>query len=259
LVDARRRCTGTTWSFGPLHPVQAKAMLIDGLPVFAGTAANALFLQGYPLIVNNLLGSTWVVTLTALRTGSRTVLQLVGIVNYASGSELARTYGSKDWEGYLRLLKVLIATTIWAALGAAVGLTLFGPWIIAKWTVGKVIVSHQLMFLFAISVACQCCWSACGGILFSTNMHHAFNYAYLVFTVFGLAAATMMIHFWGFAGVPMVMAVIDGILLSWVLILCYRKLAFVPLASLARVFHPAFYFEKATGLFRHVTRKATVV
>ena len=258
FFDARRRCSGITWSFGPLHPAQAKAMLIDGLPVFAGTAANAFFLQGYPLIVNGVLGASAVVTLTAPRTVSRTLLQVVGIVNAAAGSELSRTFGSKDWEAYLRILKVLIATTVWASIGAAVGLTLFGPWVIAKWSLGKVIISHQLMFFFALSVACQCCWTACSGILFSTNMHHAFNYTQLALTLAGLAVTAVSIHLLGFAGVPVVMSVVDALLLAWVLFLCYRKLSFIPLASLVRVFYPAFYFEKARGVLRHVTsaRKA---
>jgi hypothetical protein len=112
------------------------------------------------------------------------------------------------------------------------------------------------MFFFALSVACQCCWSACGGILFSTNMHHAFNYLQLATTLLGLtAAATLAVHLLGFAGVPIVMAVVDAILLLGVLYLCHQKLAFIPLASLARVFHPSFYFEKARGLLRHLNNK----
>jgi O-antigen/teichoic acid export membrane protein len=257
FFDAKRRCPGITWSFGPLHPAQAQAMLVDGLPVFAGTAASAFFLQGYPLIVNGTLGAAAVVTLTAPRTVSRTLLQVVGIVNAAAGSELSRNFGNKDWDAYLRILKVLIATTVWASIGAAVGLTLFGPWVIAKWSIGKVIISHQLMFLFALSVACQCCWTACNGILFSTNMHHAVNYTQLAMTLAGLSVVTFAIHAWGFAGVPIVMAAVDGVLLAGALYICHRKLSFIPLASLARVFSPAFYLEKARGLLRHVTNKAT--
>jgi O-antigen/teichoic acid export membrane protein len=255
FFDARRRCPLISWSFGPLDLVQAKSMLIDGLPVFANSAANAFFLQGYPLIVNGILGSAAVVTLTTVRTGSRTLLQVVGIVNNASGSELSRTYGSKDWEAYLRILKVLIVTTVWASVTAAFGLTLFGPWVILKWTAGKVIISHQLMFLFAISVACQCCWLACGGVLFSTNMHHVFNYTYLVLTLIGLGVAGWAVHMFGFAGVPMVMVAVDAVLLGWVLYICRQKLEFISLASLGHVFSPLFYFEKANSLRRHLAAR----
>jgi O-antigen/teichoic acid export membrane protein len=257
-IDAKRKCPLISWSFGPIDLVQARSMLVDGLPVFANSAAAAFFLQGYPNIVNGILGSHAVVTLTTVRTGSRTLLQMVGIVNNASGSELSRTYGSKDWDGYLRILKVLIVTTAWASVAAVVGLTLFGPWVILKWTAGKVIISHQLMFLFAISVACQCCWLACGGVLFSTNMHHAFNYIYLALTLLGLSVVGWAIHEFGFVGVPIVMVVADAILLAWVLYICRRKLAFISMASLGRIFSPAFYFEKAGGLVRHLSSRGKV-
>jgi O-antigen/teichoic acid export membrane protein len=250
FLDARRRCPQLTFAFGPVSAPQMKSMLIDGLPVFAGTAAGAFFLQGYPLIVNRLLGPVAVVTLTTIRTGSRTLLQMVGIVSSASISELSRSYGSKDWEAFLRLLKVLIAATLSASLGAALGLAVAGPWVIHLWTSGKVQVSHQIMLLFGLSVACQCGWSACGAILFSTNMHHAYNYVYFFLTLAALTVCSVAIHFLGFAGVPTVMLISDALLLLWALHLCRNKLAFVPMASLARVFYPSFYLEKARGLLR---------
>jgi O-antigen/teichoic acid export membrane protein len=255
LIDVRRRCSQLTFALGPLSRPQMKSMLVDGLPVFAGTAAGALFLQGYPLIVNRLLGPVAVVTLTTIRTGSRALLQLVGIVSTASGSELSRTYGSQDGEGYLRLLKVLIATTLWASVGALIGLTLAGPWIIHLWTSGRVQVSHEIMLLFAISIACQCGWNACGTILFSTNSHHAFNYIYFFLTIAGLAVSTVTIHALGFTGVPAVMAVVDAILLVTALYICHAKLAFVPLSSLVKVLHPSFYLEKIRGVLRHSSRR----
>jgi hypothetical protein len=84
------------------------------------------------------------------------------------------------------LLKVMVAVTAWTALVAGLGLTVAGPWLIEKWTSGKVEVTHTIMFLFALTVACQSGWSACGSVLFSTNMHHAFNYVCLLLTVLGL-------------------------------------------------------------------------
>lgn len=256
VADARRRCPHLTFAFGPLSRLQLKAMFVDGLPVFAGTAAGALFLQGYPLLVNRLLGPIAVVTLTTIRTGSRAVLQMAQVVGNASGSELSRTYGGRDWEGYLRLLKVLIATTLWAAVAATIGLTLAGPWVIHLWTSGRVQVSHQLMFLFALSIACQCGWSACGTVLFSTNSHHAFNYLYFFLTIAGLAGTVFAVHALGFTGIPAVMAVVDAILLVTALSLCHAKLAFVPLASLTKILHPSFYLEKTRGAWRHLSSRA---
>jgi O-antigen/teichoic acid export membrane protein len=243
-LDVRRRCPRIEFSFWPMSTVQLRAMFADGTPVMAGTAAGAFFLQGYPLIVNSLLGPVAVVTLTTIRTVSRILLQIVQMVSNASTSELSRTYGNRDWTGYLRLLKVMVAVTLWTALGAGLGLTLFGPWVIEKWTSGKVVVDHSLVAMFALSVACQSGWGACGIVLFSTNMHHTFNYAYFILTIAGLTAAYFVTRALGFPGVPLVMVVVDALLLLWALYLCRRKLTFIPLKALACVVQPSFYVQK---------------
>jgi O-antigen/teichoic acid export membrane protein len=252
-LDVRRRCPEITFAFGPVSRDQFVSMMIDGLPVLAGATAGAFFLQGYPLIVNRVLGPATVVTLTAIRTASRTLLQMTGLVCAASSSELSRTYGSQDWEGYLRLLKVLVAVTLWTSVAAVVGLSLAGPWVIEKWTWGKVLVGHRIMLLFVLSVICQSCWNACGSILFSSNMHHAFNYAYLFLTLVGLGAANIAMHFLGFIGVPVTMVAVDGLMLWWSLYLCQKKLVFVPLRSLVGVLYPSFYLDKAGRLLRHLS------
>ena len=245
FIDVRRRCPKIDFAFGLVSFAQTRRTFADGVPILAGQAAGAFFLQGYPLVVNHLLGPVWVVTLTTLRTASRTLFQGVQIVSMASSAELSRTYGNKDWEGYLRLVKVLLAVTIWSAVGAGVGLTVFGPWVIAKWTSGKVVVDHTIMFLFALSVAFQCGWSACNFCLVSTNMHHSFNYIYLCLTLAGLCLVNILEHAFGFMGVPLTMVIIDGLLLGWALHICRTKLTFMPLGSLSVVFQPSFYAGKA--------------
>jgi len=254
-TDIRRRCPHITFAFGPLSRTQLRAMTVDGVPVMAGTAASAFYLQGYLLIVNSILGPAAVVMLNVIRTASRSLLQLVNMVANASGPELSRTYGSCDWEGYLRLLKVLLAVTVWISLAVGVGLAVAGPWVVEKLSSGKVLVHHPIMILFAVSVACQAGWAACGSVLYATNMHHVFNYAYFVLTVLGLAAAEVMVRLLGFPGVPMVMMTVDGLLLGWALYLCRSKLSFVPLGSLLCVFSPAFYLRKLND-FLHSSKAA---
>jgi O-antigen/teichoic acid export membrane protein len=244
FMDVRRRCPRVEFAWGPVSGAHLRATLVDGLPILAGEAAGAFFLQGYPLVVNRLLGPAAVVTLTTIRTASRTLFQGVQMVNMASGSELSRTYGTRDWDGYLRLLKVLLAVTISAAVGACLGLTLLGPWVIEKWTSGKVVVDHGIMFLFALSIACQSGWSACGSVLVSTNMHHSFNYVYLCLTLAGLCAVNFFEHAFGFMGIPLTMVMVDSLLLGWALRVCHEKLTFIELRSLAVVFQPSFYLDK---------------
>jgi O-antigen/teichoic acid export membrane protein len=248
FIDVRRRCPRVDFAFGPISGSHLRSTVVDGLPILAGEAAFAFFLQGYPLVVNRLLGPAAVVTLTTLRTASRALYQGVMVVGSASSSEFSRTYGNNDKDGFLRLLKVLLAATLWAGAGICIGLTIFGPWVIAKWTNGKVIVGHEILFLFGLSVAFQGAWSASRTVLTAMNLHHRFNYVYLGLTLTGLASIALFEHQFGFIGIPLNMVIVDGVILLWALLLCRQQMVFVPFHSLGVIFQPSFYLRKLLSL-----------
>lgn len=249
--DVRRRCPKVQFAFGKISMAQGRTMVVDGIPMLAAQGASALYLQGYPLVVNHLLGPGAVVTLMAIRTGSRVLLQLVQMVSLSSSAELSRAYGRQDWTTYLRLLKIIAAAALWGSLFLGVGLAVGGPWVIQVWTSGKVQVDHEVMGLFALSVSIQAMWGVCAIALVSINRFHSLSYAYFGATLVGLAGTHLFVHFLGFNGVPVMMMTVDFSLLLWALYLCKTKLVFVPLGELRCIFTPSFYARK----IRHAIKR----
>jgi O-antigen/teichoic acid export membrane protein len=247
-IDVRRTCPRIPFGVNEASWTQSKALMIDGAPLLIGMAANALALQGYPLIVNRVLGAATVVNLTAVRTVSRTILQGIQLLSGSSAPELSRTYGRKDTMGYLRLLKIIVAASFLGGVLSCLGLPLFGPWVIKEWTSGKVLMDSLTLFLFGITIALQGGWNICATILVASNMHHVFNYLYFIFTVCALLIAPYFMAHYGFRSIPLVIMSADFSLLVAGIFLCHKKLKHISIRELYRVFDPSFYFHKAMAL-----------
>ncbi len=242
-VDVRRTCPHIEFGLTRASWSQTKRIFVDGLPLLSGQAALAFFLQGYPLIINRTIGASFVVTFVTIRTVSRMVLLFIQVVGTSSGPEIARSYGRKDWEVYLRLLKIMLTCSICGGAITLLMLTTLGPWIIAKWTAGKVIVTHLPMFLFGVSIALQGLWALGAGVLVCSNMHHLFNYLYLGITLGGLFLANEVIPIFGFTAVPATMVLQDASLLVIAIILCQSKLRHISFQDVGSVFTFGFYLK----------------
>jgi O-antigen/teichoic acid export membrane protein len=247
-LDVFRKCPHVRFSVRETSLSQSRELMIDGAPLLISMAATSLVLQGYPLMVNRSLGASAVVNLTIIRTVSRTILQGIQLLSGSSAPELSRTYGRKDWENYLRLLKVIVAASFWGGLCSCVAMPLLGPWVIREWTGGKVVIDSLTLFLFGVAVALQGAWGICATVLVASNMHHLFNYLYFIFTVIALSVVPSFMFHLGFRGVPVVMMMADLGLLIIGIFLCYKKLRHISIRELGRVFQPSFYIQKAAGL-----------
>jgi O-antigen/teichoic acid export membrane protein len=241
FIDVRRKCPRVEFGIARASWAETRRIFVDGLPLLSGQAAGALFLQGYPLIINRTLGASFVVTFVTIRTVSRLVLLVIQVVSLSSAPEVSRSYGRKDWTVYLRLLKVMLICALCGGVLTLVMLTSFGPWMIAKWTAGKVIVNHLPMSLFALSIAFQGLWAVAGVVLVCSNMHHLFNYLYLLVTIAGLFLANSISPVLGFTGIPATMALQDASLIVIAIVLCQSKLSHVNLRDLGSVFTFGFY------------------
>jgi O-antigen/teichoic acid export membrane protein len=241
FIDVRRKCPRIEFGIARASWAQIRRILIDGLPLLSGQAALALFLQGYPLIINRTLGASSVVTFVTIRTVSRMILLFIQVVSFSSAPEVSRSYGRKDWVVYLRLLKIMLVCALCGGALTLVMLTAFGPWIVAKWTAGKVMVDHLPMSLFAVSIALQGLWAIGGVVLVCSNMHHLFNYLYLLVMIAGLFLANFSSAILGFIGIPATMVLQDTSLVVIAIVLCQSKLSHIRFRDVGSVFSFGFY------------------
>jgi O-antigen/teichoic acid export membrane protein len=249
-ADVYRTCPRIRFGLREVSWHQSRALMIDGAPLLISMAANAFSLQGYPLLVNRFLGAGAVVDLSVIRAVSRIALQGIQLLTGSSAPELSRTYGRKDSEGYLRLLKIVVAASFWGGLVSCMGMPIFGPWVIKLWTSGRVDMDSLTLFLFAITIVLQGAWGVCATVLVASNMHHLFNYLYFSFTVVALLVVPYFMIHGGFRSIPIVILTADSSLLLAGIFLCRQKLTHISFGDLACVFHPLFYLRKAAELRR---------
>jgi O-antigen/teichoic acid export membrane protein len=249
FFDTRRICPRIEFGVARASWKQFQGIIVDGLPLLAGQAAMAFSLQGYPLVINRALGAASVVTFSSVRTVSRSILLVNQVISLSSAPEVSRSYGRQDWNGYLRLLKIMFASAFAAGIATLAGLTLLGPWAISLLTSGRVIVDHGTLFLFSISIALQGIYGVGSVVLVCSNMHHLYNYLCLAITLGALALAYFVVPIFGFIAVPGTMVVQDVALTVLVVTLCRSKLSHISLRDLSSIFSSDFYWGKAQALF----------
>jgi O-antigen/teichoic acid export membrane protein len=251
-VDVRRKCKNVRFGFKSISWMRLKEMVIHGLPVLVGQVTTALYMQGFPLVVNRSLGAATVVTLTTVRTVSRLGLLPIQTVAFSSSPQLSRSYGSQDRALFGRLLKIMATACLWSALGVTIGLSSFGPWLISKWTGGRLTVDHTTICLFALSVSFQGVWTCCMVTLGSCNRHHLFNYAYFCVIAIALGAAVFLTKPFGFKVIPITMLTADVVVATIGLYLCKTKITYFDPRELLCVFQFSFY---KTVIFKIITER----
>jgi O-antigen/teichoic acid export membrane protein len=259
-LEVRRKCKHVDFSLSRISWMRLREMVIHGVPLLMGQLTIALYMQGFPLIVNRSLGSATVVTLTTLRTVCRFGLLAVQTVAYSSSAQLSRSYGSGDWAFFRRLLKIMAAVSVWAAIGVTISLSVFGPWILSKWTGGRLTVDPLTIGLFALSVSFQGIWTCCMVTLGACNRHHLFNYGYFGATVLSLTAAFFLTKPLGFEIIPIIMLISDMGVTALGLYLCQTKIPESHLGELSCIFQISYYRNLWSTLLnqQNLPRKARV-
>ena len=240
-LDVRRKCKNVIFRFDSISWMRLREMVVHGVPLLLGQLTVALYMQGFPLVVNRSLGSAAVVSLTTLRTISRFGLLAVQTVSLSSAAQLSRSCGAQDWVFFRRLLTIMATVAVWSTVIVTVSLTLFGPWVLSLWTGGRLRADHLTICLFALSVSFQGIWLCCQATLTSCNRHHLFNYGYFSATVLSLTAAFFLVKPLGFNIIPTVTLVSDMSLVGLGFYLCHTKIPQSHLRELVCVFQLSFY------------------
>jgi O-antigen/teichoic acid export membrane protein len=209
--------------------------------MLAGQLTTALYMQGFPIVVNSSLGSASVVTLTTVRTVCRLGLMPVQNVAYATSPQLSRSYGAMDMPLFHRMIKIMAMAAFWSGIGVVLALTTVGPWLLSKWTGGKISISHLTFGLFALSIAFQGLWVCFQLVLGCCNKHHFFNYFYCGSVALSLGVTLLLARPFGFNVVPVIMLVSDIMVAGMGYFLCTKKLDGFNPSVLQCVFQADFY------------------
>jgi len=252
-LDLRRVCPEFRFNLDDVSWEACKTASRDGLPLLLLQVGNALFIQGYPLVISRTLGTLAVVNFTAIRTVTRILFQAISILTQAAMVELTSSLAKEKWDLYLRWVKILIVCVTAASICGCLGLYFLGPVVISIWTHGKVEVGGILLLLFGISVSLQAGWTLFGTLLYTANKHHLQCYIYFAVTVAALVIGRYTIGPFGFGFVPILMIWTDSVVLVVSIGLCIHYLRHIHFAGLLMLFNPLFYWNKGKWLLAKAT------
>ncbi|MFQ6006143.1 MAG: lipopolysaccharide biosynthesis protein [Woeseia sp.] len=206
-------------TFGWRHAAFATVRRLAG-PAVAFSAfplGNALNLQGMVIVIGVVLGPTAVVVFATLRTMTRFGLALVRSVNVAIQAEIASAFGRDDADLLRKLHHRSCQAAFWLSGAVALGLALFGEWLLTIWTDGAVNMHPELFLLLLAVLVVNGLWLSSLMLVYATNRHQRVAVVYLTVNLMTVAAAYVLALQFGLVGVAAGLLVADAIMVVSVL------------------------------------------
>lgn len=138
--------------------------------------------QGLIAVIGFFLGSASVVMFATTRTIVNAGYQLMTMINHAVWPEMSMAYGNKNMEVAKKLHSSAFKVSVILTFFFAVGLFFTGELIIKTWTLGKVIIPADFLYLMLCSLMANALWYTSSMIPIAINRHEKMTIFYLVVT-----------------------------------------------------------------------------
>lgn len=223
----RRRVPWLNFGIKYASRSEISRLLKPALAAMAIPIALAINLQGVVLIVGSVISPAAAATYTPVRTCSRLLIQIVGVINRATMPEMAAAYARADREKLSSILLVNGIVIAAVLIPGCLVFAIFGKEIVQVWSAGTISASGIFIGLVAASTIIHGLWYFASNVLLATNTHVAFAKYSLGTSVVTLLMVLIFSRFMGLNGTGI--ALLMGELLSFlamvrVVILSHRKL-----------------------------------
>jgi len=157
-------------------------------------------LQGFVLMVSATLSLDAVATFSTVRTLTRSVIQAGGIVNNALMPEMTLAFGSGNLIRVRQLIWLNFLSVVVINIGSFTMLLLFGKWLVAEWTGGRIVPSQMLLVGLAAVASLHSLWLSNSNMILAVNRHAAYAYWFLIICILSVIAAFPTTMFFGLNG-----------------------------------------------------------
>lgn len=156
-------------SIGELKRLVKPAVAAMTIPV-----ALAINLQGVVLIIGAVLSPAAVAVYTPVRTCSRLLIQVIGVVNRATMPELAAAFAREDRGQLLHLLKINGLMIGVLLVPGSIVFALVGKEFVEFWSAGHISPERSFVVLMALATVVHGLWYFASNVLLATNSHVSF-------------------------------------------------------------------------------------
>lgn len=191
--------------------------------VLPGTAAMmafplgfALSLQGMVALVGVVMGPVAVVTFATVRTLSRLVFQLAGVISSSTLPEISFAFATSKPDLVRSLHRLGFQSVGWLTILLGGSLVFTGGWVLRIWTRGAVS-PHPLLLAAMLLVAIgDALWTASSQVALGAGKYHGVSAVYVVSTALSLLLAGLLLPIIGIMGAPVALLAGTVIMIPYV-------------------------------------------
>lgn len=199
LLIASRHTT-PRWSLKTFSRDEFREILRPAIAFSLFPIANAISIQGLIVVVGYLLNPTAVVLFSTYRTITRTVTQLLAMINKSYWSEISEAYGKSDNTHLIKLTSDCRKLSIITGIVLTLTLSVTGRYLVEFWTNGKVPFDVTLFLPMISAVLVTGFWQSDWVFLMATNNHQRISILFLWTAVLTTVLAGLLVNFTGLIG-----------------------------------------------------------
>lgn len=155
--------------------------------------SNLIILQGSLGILGYFSSPAIVAIASTYRTLTRSITQLIALVNKSFWPEFSEAFGRKD----LKTIAIRFATcrnmNIAIAAISCIFLLFFGQYIFEKWTHNSIEFDRPLFLTFLFGIFLTSFWQADWVLAMSTNLHHQLSVTFFIGAIVSFGALTLLL------------------------------------------------------------------
>jgi O-antigen/teichoic acid export membrane protein len=210
----------------------------NGVSFSSLTIGNALVTHGFPMILNQVIGSKAVVEFSITRAACRVIIQAFSVLYASIWPEITRLMAKLELRRVVKLNRTISAATVWAAVTFTVFMLILGPTLIELWSRGAVVPSREIIFGFLVHVILGAIWTPCSVILSATNSHQVYSRYYIGASIISLPLAYVLSSKFGYGGAGIALSAVDALVLPYVLNHTLRIIGDSPVDFLVSLYRP---------------------
>jgi O-antigen/teichoic acid export membrane protein len=147
-----------------------------------------------------MLGPVAVSFYSILRTVSRLIIQINGLISNSFWPELSSAFARKNFQDVKKIYRLSSKLIFWLSFIMLILLYFFGSQIINVWTKGKVELNMTIFLVLIFTAIFHTLWYVNFTLYASINKHKFFSALYLGLSIFGFILTGFLLHLFGIVG-----------------------------------------------------------
>lgn len=217
FIYSKKICPDISIKFPEVTWTQIREQVSKGAAFQAIPLGNALMYQGSLMVVNFSIGSAAVAIFSTCRTLTRSVNQILEVVNQTIWPEIAHKIGQKDWPGVQDIHRRAVLISLIAGIAGLLGLYIAGPTIYSIWTRGHIKIESSLLFFFLLSIPGAALWSTSAVVQLASNQHVDLAKRYVIGCILSVVFCVLVTPVFGIRGAAIATTGLDIVMIPFVL------------------------------------------